>query len=120
MNRCREEVEALLIAAIAPVQLLDEFPMLGAKFPVVTITESGNNVFASTEKGEYLTEHTFQLDVYSKSKAEAAEISGKINRAFASVGFVRTFSYEVPNSTQKHITMRFRGVTDPRNFVYQS
>lgn len=120
MNQCRKQVETLLIVAIAPVKLLDEFPHCGAAFPVATMTETGNNTYASTEKGEYLTEHTFSIDVYAKTKAEVADIAGKINAAFASIGFRRTFMYDVPNQTQKHITMRFRGLTDPRNFVYQS
>jgi hypothetical protein len=114
----RDQVHSALESALEGVcKVYHAYPAKDATLPAVSFYEAGNNEYASTIEGEYITEISYVIDVYAASVTETDEISEKINDAMAGFGFERTFSYDVPDPNVRHKTMRYRGLIDPRYFV---
>lgn len=100
-----------------------------ASFPAVTIVEQDNSVYVkmSTTELENHAEVMYECNVYSNKvsgkKSEAKAIADTVDTAFKGMGFTRKLKQPIPNlqdSKIYRITMRYEGIIDRENFVYQS
>ena len=114
----RDQVYSGLVSALAgKCEVYHAYPANNAALPAVSFYQAANSEYASTADGEYLTEIAFVFDVFAGSVKETDEIGAIVNVVMAGFGFARAFSYDVPDSNVRHLTMRYRGIIDPRYFV---
>lgn len=116
------QIIVTLLKNIAPVELA--FPSAKSKFPVITITELGNNVNAVYDGKERLSEHDWQIDVWDNGKTpqKAAELAAQASAALTAKGMRRYFGQLMrdPSGLQRYC-MRVRFVLDEHTFyVYRS
>ena len=118
MVNVRDQVFSGLESALDGVcEVYHAYPANNASLPAVSFYQAANTEYASTADGEYLTEIAFVFDVFAGSVKETDEIGGIINDVMSGFGFARAFSYDVPDPSVRHKTMRYRGLIDPRFFV---
>ena len=80
----------LMLKKIAPVQL--EFPDTKAKFPLITIKEISNTENYSVEGVEYISDITYQIDVWDNGAdlQKCNELAGEVSKIMARNLFKRT------------------------------
>lgn len=122
-------VAAKLRSTHSGVWCSGEYIASPAKFPAVTIVEADNRVLESmrTLNIENAVSVMYEVNVYSNKtsgkKAEAKAVMSTADKAFAEIGFTRTFREQVPNladATIYRIVARYEGIVDKDLWVYQN
>lgn len=110
---------ALNTAVGAQAGVYHFYPDKDAAYPAVSFYESANHASERADGSEYLTEVTYQADVWTRDLVSACDIAETVNTAFAGLGFRREMMNDIYDPNCKHITMRFRGLIDQSGTVYQ-
>jgi hypothetical protein len=99
------------------VTVTDAYPTDWNSLPQISFYEQDNSDYL--KKGpEHLTEIVIQVDVWHNRST--GNIAKQVDEKLTLVGLVRQFARDIPDSTIKHKTMRYRGIVDNRNNkVYQ-
>lgn len=128
------EIVASAIEAEHPgAYVSGEYTDAPARFPAVTIMEASNSVYnrMRTVNIENAVLVMYEVNVFSNrasgKKAEAKSIVKTMDEAFATLGFTRSFSNQVPNlndSTIHRIICRYEAVVGPgesgKYIIYQN
>lgn len=114
-----DKVKQTLNALGVPVW--HDHPQNWTILPAVTWRESLNRECAQADAGEHLAELEYSIDVWSGSAAVNAELTAKIDAAFAAMRLRRTYSAELFESATRvhHRAIRYRCVADAAGNIYQ-
>lgn len=115
-------VFAALLEGIAPVEL--QFPSAKSKFPVITITEIGNDTDAVYDGSERLSGHEWQIDIWDDEATpqRCQELAGQVNRRLIQKGMRRYFGQLMRDASGLQrfcIRVRFR-LDEQTFYVYRS
>lgn len=77
------------------------------KMPCISYFEISNTPANMADDREYLTEIEYAVDIWGEKDTEVTKIALRVNAEMASIGFVRSFSYDVAHEKYRHKTMRF-------------
>ena len=111
------------------VNILSDFTVAPAKFPVVTLIESDNRILQRmrTTNIENAVSVMYEANVYSNKpsgkKSEAKAIANTVDAIFNELGFTRTFREQVPNmkdATIYRIVCRYEAVVDKDLMIYHN
>ena len=111
------------------INVLSDFPVTPAVFPVVTVIEADNRILERmrTNNIENAVSVMYEIGVYSnkpsQKKTEAKAIANTVDRIFNDLGFTRTFRQQVPNlkdATIYRIVCRYSAVIDKDLVIYHN
>ena len=121
MQSRREEVYELLTDAIGNnASVCYAYPDEDAQYPCVSYYENGNSDWERADAEEYLTELTYQVDVWTRDILQADTLTALIDAGFSDIGWKRQICYDIPEPGLCHRTMRFRALIGPDDMVYQA
>lgn len=112
-------VATALRTSFSNITVSNEYNETYAKFPAVTIIEADNREYhpTATADGNPCVSVMYEINVFSDKgagrKAQAKKILAVADEAFATLGFERTFSNQVPNfrdATIYRIVARYSGI----------
>lgn len=97
------------------------YPASWVALPCVAWRESGNRELSRADCGEYLAELTYTVDIWSEAPEINADIAAEADRRMADIGFMRTYSADVFETSTRlhHRVMRFRAVAGADGRIYQ-
>lgn len=120
MQNRREEIYEMLTEAIGnAAAVYYAYPDKDAEYPCVSYYENGNSDQSRADAAEYLTEITYQVDVWTQNILQADAIAALIDGGFAGIGWKRQICYDIPEPGLCHRTMRYRALVAPDGSVYQ-
>ena len=112
---------AALIQPICAVSL--QFPDAGAKFPIATLSQLGNESAVALAGQERISLQDWQVDVFDSGTTPqtAAALAAQISAALVAVGMQRYFGQRLDDASGIwRYTMRFRGYLDEQtNRIYE-
>lgn len=118
-----------LRAQFPGVNVLSDFPVTPATFPVVSLVEADNRILQRmrTNTIENAVSVMYELNIYSNKavgkKSEAKDIANAADVIFDELGFTRTFRQQVPNmkdATIYRIVCRYEAVIDRNLVIYHN
>lgn len=127
-NIVHTTLKEALTEAYPSLSYSSEYVDAPAQFPAVTVVESDNRVYKkmSALEIENHAELTYDCNVYSNKasgrKTEAKAIAETLDTAFKNMGFTRRMKQPMPNlqdSRIYRIFLRYEGIVDTENIVYQ-
>lgn len=109
--------------------LTGEYVKSPSEFPAVSLVEMDNLPYERSQTTESVENHatvTYEVNVYSNltkgKKAECKKIIAIVDKAMASMGFVRIMLNPVPNmddATIYRMTARYRAVVSANHTIYR-
>ncbi|MEK4006092.1 hypothetical protein [Paenibacillus sp. FSL H3-0333] len=104
-------VRTLLLEISGLESVTDAYPTATAQYPCISFYEIGNNNYMNTNN--VFSDISIQIDVWSKGSTGV--IAQKVEEKMNSIGFIRQFAADVPDTNIKHKTMRYHGIIDSRD-----
>jgi len=114
--------------AVSPVLCSQTYQDTSKVFPLVTVEETENTVYESTQDSGNAENHArmlYEVNVYTNGtdgkKAQAKNIIHSVDDCMAELGLVRCYCSPTPNladASVYRITARYRCVVDKNNIIY--
>lgn len=112
MNSLAAQIYDVLKTVSGVSQVSFFYPQQWVDLPAVTFYEQNNSESARVDNGhEFLTDLTYQIDIWAKTPEECLEIATEINEKLRELGFKREFAADLyvnsENGGIHHKTLRF-------------
>ncbi len=95
-----------LLGDIADVELA--FPQCPETLPVITLTETGNDVSVILSGKDRYSVITLQTDVYADDAATVTQLAVTVNSRLSALGIKRSFAQLITDEKYPRMCMRFR------------
>ena len=95
-----------LLSDAADVELA--FPQCPEKLPLITLTETGNDVSVILSGSDRFSIITLQTDIYADDAGSVTQLAELVNSRLAALGIKRSFAQLLTDEKYPRMCMRFR------------